>query len=219
VIRVLIADDQPLVRAGLRTIIDAQSDLLVVGEACDGRDVIASATRLRPDVIVMDIRMPSMDGIEATRRLTADDPPARVLVLTTFDLDAYVYDSLRAGASGFLLKDTPPAELTAAIRVVAAGDALIAPSITRRLIEAFVGRTRPTADAVRRVAELSPREQEVLGLLARGRANAEIAASLVVGENTVKSHVAHIFDKLGARNRVEATIIAYENGLVGPDPG
>ncbi len=217
-IRVLIADDQPLVRTGLRTIIDAQPDLDVVGEARDGNDAIASVARLRPDVIVMDIRMPSMDGIEATRRLTAADPAARVLVLTTFDLDEYVYDSLRAGASGFLLKDAPPAELTAAIRVVAAGDALIAPSITRRLIEAFVGRSRATPDVSRRAAELTAREQEVLALLARGQANAEIAAALVLGENTIKSHVAHILDKLGARNRVEAAIIAHELGLVGPDP-
>ncbi len=215
-IRVLLADDQPLVRAGLRMIIDAQPDLVAVGEARDGREAIAEAARLRPDVVVMDVRMPMLDGIEATRQLSSDDagPRPRVLVLTTFDLDEYVYDALRAGASGFLLKDAPPAELTAAIRVVAAGDALIAPSITRRLIGEFVGRSRPSADRMRRVGELTPRERDVLVLLARGRSNGEIAAALVVGENTVKSHVAHILDKLGARNRVEAAIAAHEAGLV-----
>jgi DNA-binding NarL/FixJ family response regulator len=214
-IRVLLVDDQGLVRSGLRMIVDAQPDLTVVGEAGDGREGIEAFHRLKPDVIVMDIRMPVLDGVEATRRLAGPDSPyhARVLVLTTFDLDEYVYEALRAGASGFLLKDAPPAELCNAIRVVAAGDALIAPSVTRRLIGAFVAKA-PRANAGASLDQLTEREIEVLKLVARGYSNALIAETLVVGETTVKTHVARLLDKLDLQNRVQAAILAYETGLV-----
>jgi DNA-binding NarL/FixJ family response regulator len=214
-IRVLIADDQALIRTGFRMILDAQDGLKVVGEAIDGRDAIEQHRRLSPDVIVMDVRMPSMDGIEATRQLTAADPPARVLILTTFDLDEYVFEALRAGASGFLLKDRPPEELVAAVRVVAAGEALIAPSITRRLIREFASRP----DGHRELPELSEltyREREVLQLIARGLSNAEIAKDLFLAETTVKTHVGHVLQKLGLRDRAQAVVVAYESGLVQP---
>ncbi len=216
-IRVLLVDDQALVRGGLRMIVDAQGDLDVVGEAADGRQAIDAYRKLRPDVVVMDIRMPILDGVEATRRLAGPDVPAperaRVLILTTFDLDEYVVDALRAGASGFLLKDAPPAELAHAIRVVAAGDALLAPSVMRRLIGTFVGRgtTRTSRAALDLLTE---REVEVLKLIARGLSNAQIADELVVGEATVKTHVARLLDKLELQNRVQAAILAYEAGLV-----
>ncbi len=214
-IRVLIADDQALMRGGFRMILDAQDDIEVVGEAIDGRDAVEQHRRLTPDVVVMDVRMPAMDGIEATRRLAAAEPPGRVLILTTFDLDEYVYEALRAGASGFLLKDRPPEELVAAVRVVAAGEALIAPSVTRRLIEEFARRPRPSAPPGG-LAELTEREREVLVLMARGRSNAEIASDLFVAETTVKTHVGHVLSKLRVRDRAQAVVAAYESGVVQP---
>jgi DNA-binding NarL/FixJ family response regulator len=213
-IRVLVADDQALMRTGFRMILDAQEDVEVVGEAIDGADAIRRFHTLHPDVVVMDVRMPTMDGIEATRRLTAADPPARVLILTTFDLDQYVYEALRAGASGFLLKDRPPEELVAAVRVVAAGDALLAPSVTRRLIEEFAKRSPAVETA--ELAELTEREREVLVLMARGLSNAEIARALYVAETTVKTHVGRVLHKLRLRDRAQAVVIAYESGLVQP---
>jgi DNA-binding NarL/FixJ family response regulator len=215
-IRVLLVDDQALVRGGLRMIVDAQADMEVVGEAADGREGIEAFHKLHPDVVVMDIRMPNLDGVEATRRLAGPDSPyrARVLVLTTFDLDEYVYDALRAGASGFMLKDAPPAELIGAIRVVAAGEALLAPSVTRRLISSFVAKAPPGPQARANLETLTDREQEVLKLVARGLSNAQIADTLVVGETTVKTHVARVLDKLELQNRVQAAIFAYESGLV-----
>jgi len=219
-IRLLIADDQALVRAGFRMILDAEDDLEVVGEATDGLDAVEQVRRLKPDVVLMDIRMPELDGIEATRRLLAQagEHPVRVLMLTTFDLNEYVYEALRAGASGFLLKDVPPEQLAAGIRVVAQGEALLAPSITRRLIEQFARAARPQPDAVPdRLAELTSRELDVLRLIARGLSNAEIADELVLGENTIKSHVGHVLGKLGLRDRVQAVVVAYESGLVSPD--
>jgi DNA-binding NarL/FixJ family response regulator len=214
-IRVLIADDQALMRTGFRMILDAEDDIEVVGEAVDGEDALRHYRALAPDVVLMDVRMPAMDGIEATRRLTATDPPARVLILTTFDLDEYVYEALRAGASGFLLKDRPPEELVAAVRVVAAGEALLAPSVTRRLIEEFAARpAAPTPPP--ELAELTDREREVLALIARGLSNAEIARELFVAETTVKTHVGHVLRKLRIRDRAQAVVIAYESGLVAP---
>jgi DNA-binding NarL/FixJ family response regulator len=215
-IRVLLVDDQALVRGGLRMIIDAQPDLQVAGEAADGRDAIEAFHKLKPDVVVMDIRMPNLDGVEATRRLAGPDSPyhARVLVLTTFDLDEYVYAALRAGASGFMLKDAPPADLAAAIRIVAAGDALIAPSVTKRLIGSFVAKSPTEAKVSKALEDLTEREVEVLKLIARGLSNAQIAETLVVGETTVKTHVARLLDKLELQNRVQAAILAYESGLV-----
>ena len=216
-IRTLIADDQQLVRAGLSLILRPHPDIEVVGEATDGHEALALAHRLRPDVILMDIRMPGVDGLEATRCVLADPALAatRVLILTTFDLDGYVYDALRAGASGFMLKDAPPERLADAIRTVAAGDALLAPSITRRLIEGFLRRTPIHAEAPG-LQELTPRELEVLELIATGQSNAEISARLVVTEATVKTHVAHIFAKLSLRDRAQAVVYAYETGLVEP---
>jgi DNA-binding NarL/FixJ family response regulator len=215
VIRVLIADDQALVRAGFRMILDAEEDIDVVGEASDGNEAVAQAKRLDPDVVLMDIRMPELDGIEATKRVVADggDEPARVLMLTTFDLNEYVYEALRAGASGFQLKDVPPEELAAGIRVVARGDALLAPSITKRLIHEF-SRAAPASAPPPGFDELTAREVEVFKLVARGMSNAEIAERLVVSEATVKSHVGSILLKLDLRDRVQAVVLAYESGIV-----
>jgi DNA-binding NarL/FixJ family response regulator len=213
-LRVLIVDDQALMRTGFRMILDAQPDIEVVGEAIDGTDAIRQYERLVPDVVVMDVRMPTMDGIEATRRLTALDPPGRVLILTTFDLDEYVYEALRGGASGFLLKDRPPEELVTAVRVVAGGEGLLAPSVTRRLIEEFAKRT-PTRGRAE-LDELTDREREVLVLIARGLSNGEIARSLYVAETTVKTHVGRVLGKLRLRDRVQAVVLAYESGLVHP---
>jgi DNA-binding NarL/FixJ family response regulator len=219
--RVLIVDDQALVRAGFRMILDAEPDIEVVGEAGDGADGLDQARLLKPDVVLMDIRMPELDGIEATRRLLAGGAATgtRVLILTTFDLDEYVYEGLRAGASGFLLKDTPPEQLVAAIKVVAAGEALLAPSVTRRMIEEFVRRPAPRPAAASGLDDLTAREMEVLALLARGLSNAEIAAEFVVSETTVKTHVAHVLMKLGLRDRVQAVVLAYECGVVQPGSG
>jgi DNA-binding NarL/FixJ family response regulator len=217
-IRVLIADDQALVRAGFRMVVESRPDLEVVGEAPDGAQAVALAAETRPDVVLMDIRMPIMDGIEATRRITSlhGGSQPRVLILTTFDLDQYVYDALRAGAAGFLLKDVPPAELAAAIRTVAAGDALLAPVVTRRLIERFVGLPTPRRADPGVLGELSAREGEVLRLIARGYTNQQIAEQLVLSTATVKSHVAHLLMKLGLRDRTQAVVIAYETGFVTP---
>jgi DNA-binding NarL/FixJ family response regulator len=214
-IRVLVADDQALMRTGFRMILDAEKDIEVVGEAIDGSDAIRQFERLHPDVVVMDVRMPTMDGIEATRRLSAAEPPARVLILTTFDLDEYVYEALRAGASGFLLKDRPSEELVAAVRVIAAGEALLAPSVTRRLIEEFA--RRPAAGGPPTgLDELTEREREVLVQMAQGLSNAEIAGTLFVAETTVKTHVGRVLQKLRLRDRAQAVVLAYESGLVRP---
>jgi DNA-binding NarL/FixJ family response regulator len=217
VIRVLVADDQQLVRSGFRMILGADAELDVVGEASDGVEAVAEARRLAPDVVLRDVRMPRVDGIEATRQIAAITEPPRVLVLTTFDLDEYVFAALRAGASGFLLKDAPEAQLLAAIRIVADGGSLFAPAITRRLIERFASLGEPSAPPA--VETLTTREVEVLRLLARGRSNAEIAAELVVSEHTVKTHVAHVLSKLDLRDRIQAVILAYESGLVRPGAG
>jgi DNA-binding NarL/FixJ family response regulator len=214
VIRVLIADDQALVRGGFRMILEAQKDMEVVGEAGDGLDAVAQARELRPDVVLMDIRMPELDGLEATRRLMGDADGTRVLILTTFDLDEYVYEAMKTGASGFLLKDVPPERLADAVRVVAAGDALLAPAITRRLIEGFVRRPAPGTRGPTELSALTERELEVLKLVARGLSNTEIASSLYVSEATVKTHVTHILTKLALRDRVQAVVLAYECGLV-----
>jgi DNA-binding NarL/FixJ family response regulator len=219
VIRVLIADDQELVRDGFGMILDAQPDMEVVGGAHDGREAIEMARELRPDVVLMDIRMPELDGIAATRRLMADGDPPRVLMLTTFDGDEYVYEAMKAGASGFMLKDVRREELVNAVRVVAAGDALLAPALTRRLIADFVRRPPPGAGPSGAMAELTDRELDVVRLVARGRSNAEIAADLVVSEATVKTHVARILAKLGLRDRVQVVVAAYESGFVQPGEG
>ncbi len=212
-ISVAIADDQPLVRAGIRMILETEADLVVAGEAATGAEVVTLCQDTRPDVVLMDVRMPVMDGIEATRLVTGVEDPPRVLVLTTFDLDEVVYDALRAGASGFLLKDAPEERLTAAIRVVAEGGSLFAPSVTRRLIEEFAKRAVVPSISVE---SLTDRESEVLLLLARGLSNSEIAADLFITENTVKTHVARILMKLGLRDRVQAVVLAYESGMVRP---
>ena len=217
-VRVLIVDDQALVRAGFRMILEAEGDLEVVGEAADGHAAVEAALRLKPDVILMDVRMPELDGIEATRRLLGQDgAEAKIVMLTTFDMDEYVYDALSAGASGFLLKDVPPEQLIAGIHAVASGDALLAPSVTRRVIEEFV---RRPPDSLRqpspKLAELTARELEVLKLVARGLSNAEIATELFVSDTTVKTHVAHVLMKLDLRDRVQAVVLAYESGLVQP---
>jgi DNA-binding NarL/FixJ family response regulator len=214
---VLIVDDQALVRAGFRMILEAEEDMEVVGEAADGREAVAEARRLRPDVVLMDVRMPDVDGIEATRRLLGDGADAKVVMLTTFDMDEYVYDALRAGASGFLLKDVPPEQLVAGIRAVASGDALLAPSVTRRVIEEFVRRPPASVRTLPpQLGDLTARELEVLKLIARGRSNAEIATELFVSETTVKTHVAHVLMKLSLRDRVQGVVLAYECGLVEP---
>ena len=231
-LRVLVADDQELVRAGFRLILEA-AGFTVVGEAADGAEALTLAARERPDVVLMDIRMPVMDGLAATRQLTAPAAPGdlergdpghgdpqhgapKVVILTTFDLDDYVYEALRSGASGFLLKDAPRADLIAAVRVAAAGDALLAPSVTRRLIEAFAMRPASASPAPSALASLTPREQDILLLVARGQSNTEIARGLVVSEATVKTHVTHLLAKLGLRDRVQAVILAYETGAVTP---
>ena len=214
---VLIADDQALVRVGLRKILEAEPETTVVGEAADGEDAVAAVLRLRPDVVLMDIRMPVLDGIEATRRITASQPATHVLILTTFGLDGYVYDALRAGASGFMLKDAPPEEIAAAVRIVAGGEALLAPAVTRTVIEEFARREpTPASSPPAALSELTSREREVLDLLARGLSNPEICQRLVISEATAKTHVAHILQKLGLRDRVQAVIYAYESGLVAP---
>ncbi len=218
-IRVLIADDQALVRRGFRMILETEPDLEVVGEAADGEEAVALSRRLHPDVVLMDVRMPGVDGIEATRAIvdagavTGSAAPPRVLMLTTFDMDEYVYDALRAGASGFLLKDVPPEQLVDGIREVLAGEALLSPVIMRRMIEAYLARP-PATRRQDEVATLTPREREILVLLGRGRSNAEIAGDLVVSETTVKTHVGRVLMKLGLRDRVQAVIYAYESGLV-----
>ena len=215
-IRVLIVDDQALVRAGFRMILEAQPDLEVVGEAADGSTAIDAVRTLRPDVVLMDIRMPGVDGIEATRRLSEAGATSKIVILTTYDLDEYVFDALAAGASGFLLKHVPPEELVRGVRVAASGEALLAPSITKRLIEEFAKHRAPVRAGATDLNTLTDREQEVIRLLARGLSNPEIARELKVGEATVKTHVAHVLDKLGLRDRVQAVIFAYEVGLIKP---
>jgi DNA-binding NarL/FixJ family response regulator len=219
--RVLLVDDQELMRMGFRMVIDSQADLEVVGEVANGRQALAAVSRLAPDVILMDVRMPEMDGVEATRRIVDAGSPARVIILTTFDLDEYVYAALRAGASGFLLKDAQPADLLSAIRAVAAGDAVVAPGVTRRLLSTFAHRLPAGAVAAgaserASLQQLTAREYEVLLLVARSLSNAEIATELVLSEATVKSHVGRILAKLGLRDRVQIVVFAYENGLVTP---
>jgi DNA-binding NarL/FixJ family response regulator len=220
VIRILLVDDQALVRAGFRMILDSEPEMEVVGEAADGREAIEQVQSLRPDVVLMDIRMPELDGLEAARRILdgfEDGEGPRILMLTTFDLDEYVYEALRAGASGFLLKDTPPEQLVAAIEVIARGEALLSPSITRRVISEFVKGNGPKPQAqFPRLEDLTAREREVLLLIARGFSNAEIAKHLFVSETTVKTHVARILMKLGLRDRVQAVVLAYEAGVVTP---
>jgi DNA-binding NarL/FixJ family response regulator len=213
--RVVVADDQALVRAGLKMVLEAEPDIEVVGEAADGHEVLEVARRAAPDVVLMDIRMPGLDGLEASRRLLAGADPPKVLVLTTFDEEEYLYEALRAGTSGFLLKVSPPEQLIGAIRTVAAGNALIDPAVTRRVIEAF-GRRATASPPPAAYEELTAREREVLTLLARGRSNAEIADELIVGDATVKTHVARVLMKLGLRDRVQAVVFAYEHGIVTP---
>jgi DNA-binding NarL/FixJ family response regulator len=213
-IRVLLADDQELVRAGFRMILETQADIEVVGDAGDGVEAVAVTRRLQPDVVLMDIRMPNLDGLQATKQLMAAGSASRVVILTTFDLDEYVYQALTAGASGFLLKNAPPEQLIGAVRVVAAGDALLAPSITRRVIQQFA--RLPPPGGTDALAGLTERERQVLQLVARGLSNAEIAAELFVSDATVKSHVAHLLSKLRLRDRVQAVVLAYESGLVRP---
>ncbi len=215
-ISVLLVDDQALVRSGFKLILDAQDDLEVVGEAGDGRAAIEEAARLHPDVVLMDVRMPEVDGITATRTIVGERPEARVLVLTTFDEDRVVYDAMKAGASGFLLKSAPPVQFVEAVRTIASGEALLAPSVTRRLVEDFVRRPPPGGGEPERLGELTEREREVLALIGRGLSNAEIAATLFVSGATVKTHVNRILSKLGLRDRVQAVVLAYETGLVRP---
>ena len=214
-IRVLVADDQSMVRAGFRMLLADEADIEVVAEAGDGREAVDKAERFRPTVVLMDIRMPELDGLEATRRILAADPAARILILTTFDLDEYIYEALRAGASGFVLKDDPPEQLIAAIHTVAAGDALLSPSVTRRVIHQF---TRvPRASPPRELEELTTREGDILRLIAQGLSNAEIGERLYISETTVKTHVTHILQKLNLRDRVQAVVLAYQSGLAGED--
>jgi DNA-binding NarL/FixJ family response regulator len=213
---VLLCDDQELVRAGFRLILDLEPDMEVLGEAGDGKACLRQVAELHPDVVLMDIRMPKMDGIEATRRLVAAGSGSRVLVLTTFDLDEYVYDAMRAGASGFLLKDAPREQLVNAVRVIARGESLLAPAVTRRLVERFVALPPPGSGVPVAMRSLSEREREVLTLLARGLSNVEIADALVLGEATVKTHVGRLLGKLGLRDRVQAVVLAYESGFVRP---
>ena len=214
-IRVLIADDQAMVRAGFRMLLGGEADIEVVAEAANGLGAVAQAARFRPEVILMDIRMPELDGLEATRRILAADGTTRILVLTTFDLDEYVYEALRAGASGFVLKDDPPEQLLAAIRTVAAGDALLSPTVTKRVIEQFARMPRPTPP--KELEELSARERDVLRLVARGLSNAEIAQELYISETTVKTHVTHLLQKLNLRDRVQVVVLAHQAGLFEPE--
>ena len=215
-IKVLIADDQDLVRTGFRMILEAHEDIEVVGEAVDGRDAVETARLVKPDVVLMDVQMPGLDGIEATRRLLDGDGGPRVLMLTTFDVDEYVYEALKAGASGFMLKNSPPDRLADAIRTVVLGEALLAPAITRRVIEQYVSRPRVGDEPPERLSELTEREVEVLRLIARGLSNAEIAGSLFLSEATVKTHVNRLLTKLSLRDRTQAAVLAYETGLVAP---
>jgi DNA-binding NarL/FixJ family response regulator len=214
--RIVLADDQPLVRAGFRMILEAEDDIDVVGEASDGEEAVAVTRQLQPDVVLMDIQMPKVDGLEATRRIAQDaSTDSRILILTTFERDDYVFEALRAGASGFMLKNAAPEDLVRAVRVVATGDALLDPAITRRVIEDYAQRAAPRKDHAR-LARLTEREREVLRLLATGKSNAELAAHLYLGEGTVKTHVSHVLGKLGLRDRVQAVVFAYETGLVEP---
>jgi DNA-binding NarL/FixJ family response regulator len=215
-IRVVVADDQGMVRSGFTTLLNAQPDIDVIGEAVNGQEAIARATELRPDVILMDVRMPVLDGLQATRRISALDVRPRILILTTFDLDDYVYEALRAGASGFLLKDASAGELAEAVRVVAAGDGLLAPSVTRRLIAEFARLGAPRSPDRKNLKDLTDRETEVLALVARGLTNGEIAARLFVAEQTIKTHVSRVLTKLRLRDRAQAVVFAYESGLVRP---
>ena len=215
-IRVVVADDQGMVRSGFSVLLNAQPDIEVIGEAVNGQEAIARAAELRPDVILMDVRMPVLDGLHATREITAMPDPPKILVLTTFDLDDYVYEALRAGASGFLLKDASANELANAVRLVAAGDALLAPGVTRRLIAEFARMGGPRSPTRKQIDGLTERESEVLALVARGMSNAEIAGHLVVAEQTIKTHVGRILMKLGLRDRTQAVVLAYESGLVHP---
>jgi DNA-binding NarL/FixJ family response regulator len=214
-IRVLVADDQSMVRAGFRMLLSGEKDIEVVAEAGNGLEAVDKAARLHPTVVLMDIRMPELDGLEATRRILAADDAARILILTTFDLDEYVYEALRAGASGFVLKDDPPEQLIAAVRTVAAGDALLSPAITKRVIKEFARVPRPTPP--RELDDLSARERDVLRLIARGLSNAEIGQELYISETTVKTHVTHILQKLNLRDRVQAVVLAYQTGLFDAD--
>jgi len=211
-IRVLVADDQAMVRAGFRMLLSRENDIEVVAEAENGAEAVEKAARFHPNVILMDIRMPELDGLEATRRILAADPDARVLVLTTFDLDEYIYEALQAGASGFVLKDDPPEQLLAAIRTVSAGEALLSPAVTKRVIREFTRLPRP--EEPEGLDQLTEREREVLALIAEGRSNAEIGERLFIGETTVKTHVTHVLQKLGLRDRVQAVVLAYQAGLV-----
>jgi len=215
-IRVVVADDQGMVRSGFSVLLNAQPDIEVIGEAVNGQEAIARAAELRPDVILMDVRMPVLDGLHATREITAMPDPPKIVVLTTFDLDDYVYEALRAGASGFLLKDASATELANAVRLVAAGDALLAPGVTRRLIAEFARMGAPRSPTRKQIEGLTERESEVLALVARGMSNAEIADHLVVAEQTIKTHVGRILMKLGLRDRTQAVVLAYESGLVHP---
>jgi DNA-binding NarL/FixJ family response regulator len=215
-IRVVVADDQGMVRSGFSTLLNAQPDIEVIGEAVNGQDAVARAAELRPHVILMDVRMPVLDGLQATRQITGMDDPPRILILTTFDLDDYVFEALRAGASGFLLKDASAGELAEAVRVVAAGDGLLAPAVTRRLIAEFARMGGPRFPARKNLKELTERETEVLALVARGMTNGEIARYLVVAEQTVKTHVSRVLMKLGLHDRAQAVVFAYESGLVRP---
>jgi DNA-binding NarL/FixJ family response regulator len=214
-ITIVLVDDDPLVRVGLRAVLDAEDDLSVVGEAGDGRDAIATVAELAPDVVIMDIRMPNLDGLAATRHIVEKDDAPRILVLTTFELDEYVYEALQAGAAGFLLKRVPPAELIEAVRIVATGESLVFPAVTRRLIAEY-SRPDPTGAGAKRLEMLTERERDVLALMAKGRSNAEIGDELYVGRETVKSHVKSVLLKLGVRDRTQAVITAYETGFVRP---
>ena len=216
-VRVLIADDQSMVRAGFRMLLSGEPDLEVVAEASNGAEAVEKAARFKPTVVLMDIRMPELDGLEATRRILALDSSARILILTTFDLDEYVYEALRAGASGFVLKDEPPEQLLAAVRIVAGGDALLSPGSTRRVIERFTRIPDPSPPP--QLDELTERELDVFRLVARGLSNAEIGKELYISDTTVKTHITHMLQKLDVRDRVQAVVLAYESGLVGRDPG